>query len=135
MIFTFEKLAKAYVLYRIKTVKVCLKTNWKFRGLVLFFNFFSWGFNFADGQLQIFRWDLISRFFLNPRNPRNLIPAKFNPLKVVETNCSISKFSNMSIKKRQDKVILSTDTRGSFITTFFCASYVTSHMRMFSMLI
>ena len=25
IIFTFEKLAKAYVLYRIKTVQVCLK--------------------------------------------------------------------------------------------------------------
>ena len=30
----------------------------------------------------MFRRDLISRFFLNPRNPRKLIPAKFNPLKV-----------------------------------------------------
>ena len=38
-----------------------------------FSNFFSRGFNFADGQLQIFRRDLISRFFLNPLNPQNLI--------------------------------------------------------------
>ena len=54
----------------------------KISRISLIFQIFSWGFNFADGQLQIFRWDLISRFFLNPRNPRNLIPAKFNPLKV-----------------------------------------------------
>ena len=41
-----------------------------------------WGFNFVDGQLQIFIRDLISRFFLNLRNTWNLIPTKFNPLKV-----------------------------------------------------
>ena len=59
------------------------KFFFKFRGLVLFFLFFLWEFNFADGALQIFRWDLISRIFRNPRNPRNLIPAKFNPLKSI----------------------------------------------------
>ena len=39
--------------------------------------FFSRGFNFADGPLKIFRRDLISRFFLNPRNSRKLIPLKY----------------------------------------------------------
>ena len=61
------------------------KKKLKISRISLIFQIFLWGFNFADGPLQIFRRDLISRFFLNPRNPRNLIPAKFNPIKVTKT--------------------------------------------------
>ena len=51
----------------------------------LIFQKISWVFNFAVAQFQIFHRDLILRFFLNPRN---LIPAKFNPLKVVFSSFS-----------------------------------------------
>ena len=46
------------------------------------FQIFSWGFNFADGPLQIFRRDLISRFF---QNPQNLIPLKYRG--ILGTDC------------------------------------------------
>ena len=53
---------------------------WKKRGSGLFPNV-SWGFNFADDCEAD-----ISRDFVDFRgfgqNPRNLIPAKFNPIKV-----------------------------------------------------
>ena len=77
--FADQKLPKAYVLYRKKTVSVCLKKKKIFRGLLLFFNFFHEDLISRMASCEIFRRDLISRFFLNPLN---LSPAKFNPLKI-----------------------------------------------------